>query len=179
MLSMQIIKKRDKDFWDKFAKTQPNVANIAVADAAADYRDFLKSGYLSGQALGVVTGETRESVNIFQYRRRKGQWAVRPGVGIRGSLNYLKIFERGGGEIIAKRGDNPFLYFDPLGGWTMKNPPNPGKPIRKRVVMLPGHPFMAPSFAAFRAAGSAMAAIKKSYDAWLSKTLARNQGGSI
>ncbi len=60
----------------------------AVGDVAHEAGDYIKRYYLSGQALDVRSGLTRRSIKQF-YDKREKAWYLRPGVGVRGSLNYL------------------------------------------------------------------------------------------
>jgi hypothetical protein len=78
----------------KAAMTQlPRYTNAAVAEIANQYAEFLRNNYLSGQAIGVVSGATKGSVKFG--KERSGVFNVRPGRGIAGSKNYLLRFERG------------------------------------------------------------------------------------
>ncbi len=63
----------------------------ALGDKTAEFIPFVQDGYLHGQAMRWVTGKTAGSVKMWSGRKRKKEdaWYVRPGVGIRGSLNYL------------------------------------------------------------------------------------------
>ena len=69
----------------------------AVGEDVDSFVDFVKSNYLSGQRMDVVTGETRDSVagwlqNKLAGKRNAMVFLIRPGVGIHGMLNYLERF---------------------------------------------------------------------------------------
>jgi hypothetical protein len=59
-----------------------------TGDIAQEGSAFIKDRYLRGQALRRLTGETFGSVKQF-YVKKTRTWYIRPGVGVRGSLNYL------------------------------------------------------------------------------------------
>lgn len=60
----------------------------ATGDLAHEAGDHIKRSFLSGQNLSARSGVTRGSVKQF-YDKREKAWYLRPGVGVRGSLNYL------------------------------------------------------------------------------------------
>lgn len=60
----------------------------ATGDIAHGAGEYIKRGYLIGQALSKRSGLTYGSVKQF-YAKREKAWYLRPGVGVRGSLNYL------------------------------------------------------------------------------------------
>ena len=60
----------------------------ATGDIAREGADYIKDRYLRGRALDRITGTTAGSVKQF-YDKKEKSWYIRPGVGIRGSLNYL------------------------------------------------------------------------------------------
>lgn len=60
---------------------------MALGDEAHNLERVIKGNYLSGQALNKITGKTYDSVQAFFFRNTI--WRVRPGVGVRGNLNYL------------------------------------------------------------------------------------------
>ena len=68
---------------DSFGPTM----NYITAEVAKKYADYTKVNYLMGQALKRQTGETFQSLKFFKMKNLK--MGVKPGVGIRGSLNYL------------------------------------------------------------------------------------------
>lgn len=78
---------------DGIQSSMPGIGNFIVNQISEDFAQFVRDNYLSGQVLGVRTGETRESTRFF--KSQPGVFGVRPGVGVRGSLNYLNRFERG------------------------------------------------------------------------------------
>ena len=69
------------------AKHLSSWVTMALGDEAHNLERVIKSDYLSGQALKKVTGQTYNSVQAFFFRN--SVWRVRPGVGVRGNLNYL------------------------------------------------------------------------------------------
>lgn len=129
------IKRLHKGYLKTFGASQPGIGNYVANQLAEGYAKLLRDQYLSGQVLDTVTGTTRGSVKF--YKLRKGVFAVRPGVGVPGSLNYLYIHERGG-EIRPKK--KPALAFMGAFDW-----------VYARRVVMPRRPFMTPSFRKFRA----------------------------
>lgn len=111
-----------------FAEKQPRYATYIVSMIAESLARFVRAHYLSGQVLrerslterargtkagrAVRTRSTKESTRFFKIgrghtrgagsSRNQVQFAVRPGSGIRGRLNYLYRFERG-------KGPGPFM----------------------------------------------------------------------
>ena len=66
----------------------------AVGDKSHDFKDFARQHF--NNYMRTITGQTVNSINTWTPKtRRRGseldttQWYVRPGVGIRGRLNYL------------------------------------------------------------------------------------------
>jgi hypothetical protein len=163
MISMSVLRKRDKQELEKFADAQGRIGNFIANQISAEFAGFVRKYYLSGQVLKVYTGETRSSLKFFKLKH--GSFGVRPGSGIRGRLNYLKLFERGGGTIIAKKHDRAFLWF--FSGNHL---------IKKRVVHMPSKPFMKPAFQYFRALGEPRKIAQRIYQA-LRKRLLPDVGG--
>lgn len=77
----------------KFIDNLLRVENRIANEVSAEFAEYVKTHKLSGQVLGVRTGETRESVKFFKLK--SGEFGVRPGSGVPGRLNYLLRFERG------------------------------------------------------------------------------------
>lgn len=94
-MKLSVDVKRTGHALKRMAKALPNVSNFIAAEVSEEYAEFVRTGYLSGQRLAVRTGETRSSLKFFK-TYKAGVFGVRPGVGIRGRLNYLARFERGG-----------------------------------------------------------------------------------
>lgn len=63
----------------------------SVREMGGEVAEAAKTGWLSGQALNVVTGTTREHVAMYRraVSRSRSEWVIRPGVGVRGMQNYL------------------------------------------------------------------------------------------
>jgi len=92
MLAINVKRYKIADF-KAFGEDQAAIGNL-ISDAIAEaYAKFVRERYLSGQVLAIRTGATLGSVKFFKLKT--GVFGVRPGVGIRGSLNYLYRFERG------------------------------------------------------------------------------------
>jgi hypothetical protein len=92
----------------RFGAEHESVMDFMSNQIAESFKEHLIRTQMSGQTLARRTGETAGSVR--QYRdKRKGAWAVRPGVGVRGGLNYLQgpHFE-GGARPFTKRGVRSF-----------------------------------------------------------------------
>lgn len=96
MVGMSVEKPRNVA---KIRKELPSWGNFAANQIAEEYAQFVRENYLSGQVLRVQTGETRSSVKFA--KMKNGVFAVRPGFGIPGRLNYLLRFERGGRSIMG------------------------------------------------------------------------------
>lgn len=79
------IKKAQKQF--------PGLGNYIAYRLSKELAEYIRSRKLSGQVLRKISGETFESTRFFKIK--SGIFGVRPGVGIRGRLNYLYRFERG------------------------------------------------------------------------------------
>lgn len=66
----------------------------AVGEESDEFVSYVRTNWLSGQAMNVVTGETRDHVGAYfqktSGRRRLQTWVIRPGVGIPGTQNYLE-----------------------------------------------------------------------------------------
>lgn len=67
----------------------------SLGDESDTFVEFVRKGYLSGQRLNVLTGETREHVGAWMQKRLKGKkqtvFLIRPGKGILPGLqNYLE-----------------------------------------------------------------------------------------
>lgn len=62
------------------------LAPSLIGDVAHEAVDFIKERYLRGQALNYITGETYGHVKAYYV---KGEWWIRPGVGVAGCHNYL------------------------------------------------------------------------------------------
>jgi|GEM_PF-5799290 len=123
MISMTITRKRLGDL-DRFADRDVEKMSARITDLwAENFADFVRRNELSGQALKVVSGETRTSVGFYKLKDSKASFAVRPGKGIPGHLNYLAGMQRG---MLAGRG--------------------------RKVVIRP-KPFMRPGFVAWKATG--------------------------
>ena len=61
--------------------------NYITAEVSKRLANFTKVNYLMGQKLNRKTGETFQSVKFFKLKNFV--MGVKPGVGVRGSLNYL------------------------------------------------------------------------------------------
>lgn len=91
---------------------------------AASLAEYIRANELSGQALNVETGETRDSMGFYRFKGKKASFAVRPGKGIAGHLNYLGGMQRG---MLAGRG--------------------------RKAIIRP-KPFMRPGYQGWRASGA-------------------------
>lgn len=78
---------------DYVAEAMPNVGNRMMAAVAGAYARYVKANAFRGQIFKKTTGRLYRSTGKF--RIQKGVWAVRPGIGVRGSLNFMNKFERG------------------------------------------------------------------------------------
>lgn len=78
---------------ERLLKDYPGIGNFIANQVAEELAEHVVNRKLSGQVLNVRTGTTRGSTTF--YKIKEGMFGVRPGVGIRGALNYLIGFERG------------------------------------------------------------------------------------
>ena len=66
----------------------------ALGAESDEFVDFVKKNYLSGQSLGVISGETRSHVGAWMQKKVMGKhqttFVIRPGKGIDGRQNYLE-----------------------------------------------------------------------------------------
>lgn len=60
----------------------------AEGDIAKKGATYIKRNYLRGQAMRKRTGETYNHLKLF-YSKKEKAWYIRPGVGVKGSQNYL------------------------------------------------------------------------------------------
>lgn len=88
------IRHEPKGGLERMAREFPNIGARIAGTMASEFAKHVKAHALKGQALNRRTGRTYKSTK--SKRKAKGIYRVRPGVGIRGSLNYLYKFERGG-----------------------------------------------------------------------------------
>jgi len=98
MLELQVQRLKPGGGFRQLGKDTPAIGNLITNAIAEDYARFVRERYLSGQVLGVQSGQTRASVRFF--KEDVARFGVRPGVGVKGRLNYLLKFERG---------DRPFM----------------------------------------------------------------------
>lgn len=73
----------------------PKWINYVLNHDANEFAEYVRRFWVSGQAINIVTGETFNSIQPFvpANKRRKLKtddifYSVRPGVGIRGNLNF-------------------------------------------------------------------------------------------
>lgn len=124
MIGMTITQKGQGGL-ERFADVEAQkMANRITNLWAENFAEYVRVMELSGQVLDVQTGETRESVGFFKFKGAKASYAVRPGAGISGHLNYLAGMQRG---MLAGRG--------------------------RKVIIRP-KPFMRPGFSAWKASGA-------------------------
>jgi hypothetical protein len=139
MIGMALARKRSGDL-SKFAdadalKMAARITNLWAASLA----DYIRANELSGQILDVQTGETRGSMGFYRYKGKKASFAVRPGKGVAGHLNYLAGMQKG---MLAGRG--------------------------RKVIIRP-KPFMRPGYRTWKASGAPTSIKKAVYAAYLDK----------
>jgi len=78
---------RNSGLFLEIADDLPSIGNFIVSQVAEEYAEWVRDRYLSGQVLRKITGETYESTKFFKLK--SGEFAIRPGAGIDGRLNYL------------------------------------------------------------------------------------------
>jgi hypothetical protein len=76
--------------FESVADDVPEVMNWVVAEVSLTFAEYIRKTYLRGRAMNYLSGQTYESVKFF--KKKDNQMGVRPGVGVRGSLNYLHRF---------------------------------------------------------------------------------------
>jgi hypothetical protein len=121
MIGITLTTKKWFDLDEFSAEDARCVSGKMLAAMAYQAAAYIQASKLSGQNLAVKTGETRESMGAVPQGKKWGTpaYLVRPGVGIKGSLNYLagiargyraKIAGEGWGEgVYYKKGPNPFI----------------------------------------------------------------------
>ena len=66
----------------------------AVGNSSDEFVKDVKQNYLSGQKLGVITGETKSHVGAWRQKKYRGKrqsvFLIRPGINIDGLQNYLE-----------------------------------------------------------------------------------------
>lgn len=66
----------------------------SIGDESDKFVSFVKRDYVSGQRLGVITGETRRHIGAWMQKKSHGKkesvFVIRPGKGIKGLQNYLE-----------------------------------------------------------------------------------------
>lgn len=94
---------------EKFGENMPRLANLISSAVGEEFAEYVRNQKLSGQALGVRTGRTKQSTKFLKNLRKEGEMFVRPGIGVQGMLNYLMGFEKGfaGGRLAGIR--RPFM----------------------------------------------------------------------
>jgi len=85
-MDLKVERKGDIKF-TRFIQAQSKIGNYIVSEVSKSFSDYVRNKYLSGQVLGVISGETKASTKFF--KQKTGVFGIRPGVGIRGSKNYL------------------------------------------------------------------------------------------
>lgn len=71
----------------------PGIGGLMVSAISRKFATYVRQTVFSGQVFKRITGVTRKSTR--HHRMKKGMWAIRPGMGVDGHLNYLNRFERG------------------------------------------------------------------------------------
>ncbi len=111
-------------------------SNSSAEAMAMGYKWFVRSNYISGQVLKVVTGELLKQ---YKYKKIKtGNFQVYPG-----SLNYISSFQTG--EVITPNRGSVLRWFVD------------GIPFFRTSVVLPKRPFVDKSFNAYVGSGKALA----------------------
>ncbi len=66
----------------------------SLGEESDTFVDYVRSNFLSGQKLNVITGETRSHVGAWMQKKLRGKrqsvFVIRPGKGIDGLQNYLE-----------------------------------------------------------------------------------------
>jgi hypothetical protein len=122
---------------NRLHKKMPAIHNFMISEIAEAFAEHEKK-YLNGLMLNRVTGETYNSVKFFKLKR--SHFRVRPGAGVNGRLNYLKIFQTGGEIRPVRKGS---LAID-FGGGQVR--------LVKRVY-IPPKPFVSVADETFSASG--------------------------
>lgn len=156
MIGLTLARRKYGDL-DRFADdVQKKMSSRILNIIAENFSEYIKRSKLSGQVLGVRSGKTRESMGFYRLKREKTPaYAIRPGRGIDGRLNYLGGMSKG--MLIApKKGE--FIYIrDDAGNITAK--------VRSATVHA--RPFMGPGWKEFRSTGNLRGIMKSVYAAYV------------
>lgn len=133
MLSLNLRRTKDEGIKD-VVRRMPRAGNYMANQIAEQYVGYLKDNYLRGQMFGQRTRDLITSTKFFKVR--EGIFGVRPGVGIRGSLNYMLAFKRGT-TIFPQSGEYLVFEID-------------GRIVRARSVTLPKKDLMGTSWRSFK-----------------------------
>jgi hypothetical protein len=87
ILQMLFTGNAPRDF-RKISASLSSWARAGMSDVAAEASIYIKNNYLRGQSLEYRTGLTFRSLKQFYVKSEK-TWYIRPGVGVKGSQNYL------------------------------------------------------------------------------------------
>lgn len=69
------------------------IYDYGLAEASKNYATYVKLGYLTGNPMGLRTGQLFESVKFLRTKGRPElSYTVMAGVGIKGNLNYLNRY---------------------------------------------------------------------------------------
>lgn len=74
---------------NRFGAALPKIMSYSMGDVAHDMAAYIRSGFLTGDPLGQITGETHGSTRAYQAAKGERGWFVDFGVGVKGHLNYL------------------------------------------------------------------------------------------
>jgi len=73
----------------RFGGSLPRIINSSMGDVAHDMAAYIRSNFLSGKPLAMITRETHDSTRAYQAKKGERGWFVDFGVGVKGHLNYL------------------------------------------------------------------------------------------
>ena len=141
----------------RIERDMPKIEDVVLGSVAKDYRDFVRSRYLSGQLL--KRGKPWEAMTFKRVRR--GHWRVGPG-----RFNALAIFETGGvirpkaAQTIYARRWRTTQTRRAIGVTTARRVlrfyDEGGQPVFRQQVRIPRRPFMSASLAAYLSLGLGM-----------------------
>ncbi len=136
MLSLNLRRTKDEGLKD-VVRRMPRAGNFMANQIAEQYVEYLRDNYLRGQMFGQRTRDLLRSTKFFKVK--PGVFGVRPGVGIKGLLNFMLAFKRG--TTITPK-DAEYLVFE-----------IDGRIVRTKSVTLPKKDLMGTSWRSFKRRG--------------------------
>lgn len=87
------IKDKVAEQYSQLGDDLQKIYDYGLAEASKNYAFYVKIGYLTGNPMGKRTGELFKSVKFTRTKNRPNlSYTVKPGVGVKGHLNYLNRY---------------------------------------------------------------------------------------